>query len=244
MASYTQEKHKFNGNSSGERVLEINVMRESYAEDRYWDRTYQYVVDMLDAVYNHSDYSIPGTIARKYDTDAVIGCNSLFDDGNDWLDEAKLDNGDGIYLWVVGACDNTHIAVAAGSGAWTNRRQGFIGDSSYPNEHEVAFSGVHEGLHPYVLAGPCDEINNEVLNGDQVSDGDGGQEYSDHELGDIQYDSNKGFVGTTMLGHYGQDIAENGDCDYWTDRDGFVNDLTTCTHKAIKLSREHAGDEH
>lgn len=239
MASSTKVDHKFNGDSSGERVLEINVLRESYAEEKYWDKTYQYVVDMLDAVYNHSQYSVPGTIARKYDTDAVIGCNSLFDDGNKWLDEAGIDNGDGQYLWVVGACDNTHIAVAADSGAWKNRRQGFIGDSSYPNAHQVAFSGVHEGLHPYILAGPCDEINSKVLNGEQVSDGDGSYEYSDHELGEIQGDE-----GTTMLGHYGQDIAENGDCDYWTSRNGYVNDLSSCTHRAIKLSREHAGNEH
>ncbi|PSP78428.1 hypothetical protein BRC81_07745 [Halobacteriales archaeon QS_1_68_20] len=238
--SYDIVDSSYNGDTgSTYGVAEINVMRESSASQSYWDRAYSYISDELDRIYQNT--SLDGTIARKYDTDADIGCNNLFDDGNQWLDDNGL-TGDGSHVWIVGGCDDTHIATSGGgdNGAWDSRTQGFVGENTYPNEHEVAFSAIHEGLHTHLAANTCDRVRSEVLNGETTDDGNS----DDHHLGMV-YTSWWGDDASVMLGHYGNDIADNGDCDQtaWT-IDGYDNDVTDCTLRALELSSEHAAGQH
>lgn len=236
--SYDIVDSKYNGDTgSTYGVVEVNVLRE-HADKSYWDRAYKYVSNELDRIYNNT--SLDGTIARKYETDATIACDNLFEDGNQWLDDNGI-TGDGNHLWIIGGCSDTHIATSGGgdNGAWNSRTQSFVGQNSYPNEHEVAFSSVHEGLHSHLAANTCDKIRSEILNGDTDDDNS-----DDHNLGMV-YTSSWGDDASVMLGHYGNDEAGAGDCNdtAWT-IDGYQEDVTDCTLRALEMSSEHAAGNH
>ncbi|NEU58978.1 hypothetical protein [Halorussus sp. MSC15.2] len=224
--AYTLKDSKYNGDTGGDQVLEVNVLKASNPDAKYWDKTYNFVVDTLDSLYN--DGYVPATIARKYDTDKTIDCNNKFSDGNSWLNDNNF--GDGMYLWVV-KCDT---AVAHDRNGWAERRQGFIGTTRYPNAHQTAFSGVHEALHPYIYADVCDEVQKFGVS-------------SDHELGKVL---NTGSLlnpnqASTMLGHYGQSVAEASDsCDRWKSVDRYKNEQTVCTKKSLKRSWQHDAGQH
>lgn len=217
-------------------TLEINVMRESSADDAYWDKAYDYVSKEVERIYNNT--SLDGAITRKYDTDASIGCDSLFSDGNDWLNNNDI-NGDGVYQWIVGGCEDTFVAVASGGhDGWNQREQGFVGQNSRSNKHQVATQAVHEGLHPYLAADNCDQIIDDILNGD--TDGDNS---NDHNLGHVY--TGWGDDASPMLGHYGDYEAEAGNCsdNAWT-VDGYSRKVTSCTMEALELSSDHDAGNH
>ncbi len=225
--SYELVDSTYNGDTGGSEVLEVNVMWAKDPEKKYWDRTYKYVKNTLDRLYSNGH--VPATIARKYDTDYSIDCDNKFSSGNDFLNNNNF--GDGQYLWVV-TCD---AAVAYDQKGWEKRRLGFIGTTRYPNVHQTAFSGVHEGLHPYIYADNCSKVQNQY-----------GVD-SDHELGKVL---NTGSwlnpnQASTMLGHYGQSVAEASDsCDRWKSVDRYKNDTTACTEQALEYSWKHAAGQH
>lgn len=219
---------KYNGTIGGDEVLEVNVMQAKGVQDKYWDRTYNYVSDVLDTAFNED--LVPATIARKYTTDYDIDCNNKFSSGNTFLDDNSL--GDGQYLWVV-TCD---AAVAARRGAWGGRRQGFIGTNRYPTVHETAFSGVHEALHPYIYSEICDKIQNNLA-----------EDPTDHPLGKVINDGSlfNPNRATIMLGHYGKDVATaSKKCTRYKDVDGYDITLSDCSKTALEYSWKHAAGKH
>lgn len=228
------ESHGDTGSTHG--VLEINVMRDSLADTAYWDKAYNYVANEVGRIYNNT--SLDGALVRKYDTDALIDCDNLFQSGNKWLDANDLTH-DGVFQWIVGGCSNTFIAVAApGPGAWNKRKQSFVGQNSRKNKHQVATQAVHEGLHPYLAADNCNKIINDILNGD--TDGDNS---NDHNLGDVY--TTKGDKSSPMLGHYDDYEAEAGNCnDNAQTVDGYSRKVTSCTMTALELSSEHDAGNH
>jgi len=225
--SYTVEDSKYNGETGGDYVLEVNVMREQGADTDYWDKQYNYIVDALDQTYD-GDY-VPATIARKYDTDANLSCNDLLSDGNDWLDD-NLSGYDGLYLWVV-SCDGAPFACCHESG-WDGQHQSFIKTQTYPTVHETAVSGIMEALHPYLYNKSCPDVQDEA-------DGD-----EDHNLGKVQYYYHEKHKSTPLLGHYGKNKATAGDCSNWEDDYVYSKELTYCTMVSLEYSWNHAAGNH
>lgn len=228
------QSHGDTGSTYG--VLEINVMRDSMADNAYWDKAYNYVSSEVERIYNNT--SLDGAITRKYDTDALIDCDNLFQSGREWLDANDLTH-DGVFQWIVGGCSDTFIAVASGGhDAWNQREQGFVGQNSRDNKHQVATQAIHEGLHPYLAADNCNQIISDILNGD--TDGDNS---NDHNLGDVY--TGFGDESSPMLGHYGDYEAEAGNCnDNALTVDGYSKNVNSCTMRALELSSEHDAGNH
>lgn len=223
--SYNRVDYKFNGDTTGDFVLEINVMESQGVSRDYLDKQYSYIEFVLDDLSDR----VPGTIAREYTTDANISCNNVFDDGNAWLDDNGF--GDGLYLWCMD-CNDNPFACCHESG-WDGRHQAVSFSEYTDNDHGNCVSGIMEALHPYIYNKSCTKVQNEA-GGDQ-----------DHYLGEIhdtgfKYDD----PASPMLGHYGQSTAENGNCDHWETKDGFSKVVTTCTEDAIEYSWNHAAGNH
>ncbi|MFB6194436.1 MAG: hypothetical protein ABEI75_05165 [Halobaculum sp.] len=225
--SYSVVDSRYQGDTGGSHVLEVNVMREQSADTDYWDKQYQFVLDALDQAYS-GDY-VPATIARKYDTDADLDCNDLLNSGNNWLDN-NLSGYDGMYLWVAD-CSNTPFACCHESG-WDGRHQGFTMTGTYPTVTETATTGVMEALHPYLYNFSCPDVQNEA-NGDE-----------DHALGQRTYYYKSKHEITPMLGHYDKATAQTGDCDNWEDDAEFTANLTYCTLVSLEYSWNHDAGNH
>lgn len=229
--SYTIEEWEQFG--SGDDELVVNVMRESFADRDKWDVAYEAVKYAVD---NVNFYTGITTSVWKIDTDAVIACeDGKFQDANEFLNDENIDWNEG-FLWVVGACDHTFIAVAAGL-AWgeDSRANAFVGDHIRSNDHDFGQSCIHESMHMYLAADGCSEIQNQILN----NSGHSGNS-KDHALGDVWSDGET----TPMLGFYGQDTAEHGDCSHWESVTGRSHVKSTCTDTALELSQEHDNDNH
>jgi hypothetical protein len=46
-----------------------------------------------------------------------------------------------------------------------------------------------------------------------------------------------------MLGYYGKEEAENGDCGNWDNVQGRSHELSDCANTALELSEEHANNQ-
>lgn len=223
--SYDRVDYKFNGDTSADYVLEINVMESAGVSRDYLDKQYSYIEYVLDDLSDR----VPGTIAREYTTDADISCSNVWEDGNKWLDANYF--GDGLYLWCMDCSDNPY-ACCHESG-WDGRHQAVSFSNYTDNDKGNCVSGIMEALHPYIFNKSCTKVQGEA----------GGD--SDHYLGEIhdrgyKYDDHA----SPMLGHYGQSTAENGNCDHWETKDGFSKVVTTCTEDAIEYSWNHAAGNH
>lgn len=223
---------------SGSEEITVNVMREVAASESKWTTAYNAVKGALESVNINTGIT---TGVWKIDTDAAITCDTSgteqYDMANDWLNSENITWNEA-FLWVVGGCDHNFIAQAFGL-AWgeDSRAHGFVGDHIRSNDHNFGQSCIHESLHMYLAADSCGEIQNQILN----NDGHSGNS-KDHALGKVW----SGTVPKTspMLGFYGRDTAEHGDCDTWESPSGRSHTLATCTDRALKLSREHDNNNH
>lgn len=215
---------QYNGDTGGDYVLEVNVMKASYPSKSYLDATYDYVRAMLDDVYNGG--YVPATLARKVSTDKTFNCSGdIRNQANNYLDANNW--GDGNYLWII-ACDDTSWGV--GGGGWTGRTNS-VTFTVNKDEHAVACTGLMECLHPYLEPANCSKA-------DEVVD------YSedDHSFGHIDPGSYKR---TPMLGWYGRDVCETGDCNNYRTTDyGLGRHVTNCTKKGLKYCWRHRAGHH
>lgn len=223
--SYDIVNSKYNGDTVGNYVLEVNVMENAGISRDYLDKQYSYVEDALDQLSDR----VPGTLCREYTTDANISCDSVFSEGNQWLDANGM--GDGIYLWCMDCNDNPY-ACCHESG-WDGRHQSVSFSNAVSQNHGNCVLGIMEALHPYIYEHSCEMV--QALAGGE----------DDHYLGEI-HDTPIGYDdrASPMLGYYYQDVAENGNCDHWENRDGVSTILTTCTEEAIEYSWNHAAGNH
>ncbi|WP_276259437.1 hypothetical protein [Haloglomus litoreum] len=236
--SYTVKDRYQPYEGSGE-LIEVNVLKESYADWDYVDKVYEFVKDALDQCYQEGDFP-GGILARKIETDAVLSCESpnYFQDGNEFLDDNGI-YGDGSYLWVIGGCGNFFVAEAAVEGAWQERRQAFIDQSTRPSKRLTAIQGIHEALHPYLHAENCNEVIQQVLSGEETSGNS-----NDHGLGMVRPGLIMPSMTTPMLNYYGQAEAETGDCSNWESDHDHGDTLAECTIEALELSRDHSLGQH
>lgn len=215
---------KYNGDTGGDYVLEVSVMKASFPDKSYLDATYDYVRLMLDDVYNGG--YVPATIARKISTDKTFDCDgNIRDQANTYLDNNNW--GDGNYLWII-ACDDTSWGV--GAGGWTGRTVSTTFTRG-KDEHAVACTGLMECLHPYLEPGNCSRADRIV---DYSED--------DHSYGHIDPGSYKR---TPMLGWYGRDVCETGNCDNYRISDyGLGRDLTDCAKQGLEYCWKHRAGQH
>lgn len=213
-----------NGDTGGDYVLEVNVMKASYPSMTYLDRTYNYVTSMLDDVYNGGH--VNATLARKVSTDKSFDCGGDHrTEANNYLDSHNW--GDGNYLWII-ACNET--SWGEGAGGWGGRTVS-VTYSSYESAHSVACTGLMECLHPYLEPAVCSYADRIV---DYSED--------DHSFGHIDPGSDKR---TPMLGNYGKSVCETGDCgNYQSSDDGLGRNVTSCTKDGLEYCWNHRAGNH
>lgn len=230
--SFTLVDYKYNGTSSNLYPLSVRVYNDVNTPDKYWDEAFESVKDALDQAYTNT--SLSRTEVEKIDTDADIDPSSHKTDGENWLSNNNIYS-NGVHLFVFGGHSSSFVAHAYGGNPWQNQRTAFVNAPNSANDSvfEIGVRGIHEGLHSFINEN-CNEVINQTLGGGTPNfSGD-----DDHAMGEQIY-KNGQWRSTPMLGQYGKDQAEAGDCDTWVS-DGYVTkELSQCTLEALPLSREH-----
>ncbi|SEO18073.1 hypothetical protein SAMN05216388_100938 [Halorientalis persicus] len=215
--------------------LVVNVMKENGTDKERWDAAYNAVRDALEKVYQNTGIS---TGVWKIDSNTNISCNNKEEDANETIDEETI-YGHEQYLWVLSCSD--WVAYSTGS-AWTDRANAFISEDNFrysDASYGFGHNAVHEALHGYLSADVCDEIQSQILNN---SGHDGNSK--DHALGKVWSRGVIEGAPSPMLGTYGQDTAEHGDCNHFEHHSDYSKKITDCTYDALQLSKEHENNNH
>lgn len=202
-------------------VLEINILEGKYAGRSVTSDMYKAVRQTVQFTVENS--SIRYGVVRHYDTNKAWNCSNLnTGESNSWIvNNDEL--GDGVYVWSVNCDDNGR---ADPDGGWQEGRvrSAFNPYSDDNNRRYVANIASHEGLHPHLYGNSCSRVvDNEHLLGASRTTTTGEDKWTPMATGGN---------------------PRNGNC--WTDaaRDGFTNNPTNCTLRALENSRDHERGDH
>lgn len=212
-----------NGNANAAFVFEINVMEARFASRSVVSDVYRGVRQMNNFIYSNTN--IAGTIVRHYETDKSFDCNNLSrSEARQWIKNENGVGGDGAFIFLVN-CNGLGLADSAG--AWKNGPA--VGFSPYKDDSNRRAANItcHEGLHTHVLGGICSQVRD-----------------NEHSLGGARKKTD-GRDFYTPFGTGGGSGTYNGPCST-DDRspDGFTQNPTNCTLRAIEDSRDHARGDH
>lgn len=223
------------GDQRNRYILEINVMLTEGPTYPEGSSAYNGVKSVCKEATNNG--RVKAAKACFYNTDNRIDCDNYWSDGNQWLDNHDLDEGDygeGVYLWVTN-CDLSKAASPPDGDAFIQRRQAFVGANRpyYEDNFMLSVMAIHEGLHPYLAQG-CEYVNRKFGNG------------GEHSLGHSKFENGKQRF-TPMCASYERDYnyGSTGNCSDGDDTpDGHTRGISICTEHSLKSSWKHIDNQH
>jgi len=202
-------------------VFDVNVIGSKNVSNSTIEAAYDAVVDAAEQLYapNSSVYYIPSAHISWYTSSFnEYQEGDLAPNAYDFLNEHSFPEG-GQHLFVIDREENFSVNTA-----WEKTAVGFV-EHDRPGWLNTA---IHESLHPYLFGyGECGQVSN-------YSEG------SDHYLGKVEsMGFNNPGLKTPMLGHYGENKANQGGCSNWEDDFVYTPNLTNCTMKSMWYSYDH-----
>lgn len=178
----------------------------------------------LEDIYTSGD--IPGYEVKSYTSDLSLDCSNRFSDANTFLDNTRLSDDHGSFVFV----NNCLSSDAHVGGAWDGRALAMVAAPLHSGYHMEAIAG-QEALHNYIHGG-CSKVSSMY-----------GSENDSHELGYCAFIDGAYRISAMAATH--EELASNGNCDtYASSNSGSYPYVSSCTSEAVRYIYEHYKNQH